>query len=71
MKEQNETPVKYSGEAMKDLFDIEQGVERVPPWVRSLLGALLDRIIEKRIEYYIPIEDEEEGADGTLRDLST
>ena len=46
--------------AMEALFDMEQGIERNPPRFKALLGELLDRIIEKRLEYYIPLEDEEE-----------
>ena len=45
--------------AMGALFDMEQGIERNPPRFKALLGELLDRIIEKRLEYYIPIEEDE------------
>ena len=61
MKEQDETPdPEETGSIMKSLFDMEQGIERAPPSFRVMLRELLDRIIEKRLEYYIPLEDEEE-----------
>ena len=61
MKEQDETPdPEETGSIMKALFDMEQGIEKAPPSFRAILRDLLDRIIEKRLEYYIPIEDEEE-----------
>jgi hypothetical protein len=63
VKDQDETPdLENAGESMRALFDMEQGVERTTPRFKVLLGELLDRIIEKRLEYYIPLEDEEEGA---------
>jgi hypothetical protein len=62
VKDQDETPdLENAGESMRALFDMEQGVERTTPRFKVLLGELLDRIIEKRLEYYIPLEDEEEG----------
>ncbi len=68
MKEQNETPdPENAGGTMKALFDIEQGIERTPPRFQALLGELLDRIIEKRLEYYIILEDDEDGVGGPLR----
>ena len=61
MKEQDETPdPEETGSIMKALFDMEQGIDRTPPSFKAVLRELLDRIIEKRIEYYIPLEDEEE-----------
>jgi hypothetical protein len=61
LKEQDETPdPKETGSIMKALFYMEQGIERAPPSFRAILRELLDRIIEKRLEYYIPIEDEED-----------
>ena len=59
MKEQDETldPENVGG-STRALFDMEQGIERTPPGFRAILIALLDRIIEKRLEYYIPLEDE-------------
>ena len=71
MKEQDETSnVKYPEGTTRDLFNIEYGLERIQPRFRVLLRELLDRIIEKRIEYYIPIEDEEDAADGDIRSFS-
>ena len=65
MKEQDETPdPENAGGTMKALFDIEQGIERTPPRFQALLGELLDRIIEKRLEYYIILENDEDGAGG-------
>jgi len=43
---------------------MEQGLERRPSSFRIVLSELLDRIMEKRLEYYIPLEDEEEGAES-------
>ena len=61
MKEQDETPdPEETGSIMKALFDMEQGIDRTPPSFKAVLRELLDRIIEKRVEYYIPLEDEEE-----------
>jgi hypothetical protein len=61
VKEQDETPDQENfGGNMKALFDIEQGIERPSPRFRAILGGLLDRIIEKRLEYYLPLEEEEE-----------
>jgi len=53
--------------AMRALFDMEQGVERSPSTFRVVLSELLDRIIEKRLEYYIPLEDEEENEEVPYR----
>jgi hypothetical protein len=56
VKEQDETPdPEETGSIMKALFDMEQGIERAPPSFRVMLRELLDRIIEKRLEYYIPL----------------
>jgi hypothetical protein len=33
-----------------------------------MLNVLLNRIIEKRLEYYMPLEDEEEGAIEEISD---
>ena len=71
MKEQDETPdPENTGGTMKVLFDMEQGIERTPPRFQALLGELLDRIIEKRLEYYISIEDDEEDVGGSFRGFS-
>jgi len=71
VKEQDETPdPENAGDTMKGLFDMEQGIERTPPRFRALLGELLDRIIEKRLEYYIILEDDEDGVGGQLRGFS-
>ena len=71
MKEQDATPdPENAGGTMRALFDMEQGIERTPPRFRILLGELLDRIIEKRLEYYIPIEDDEEDVGGSFRGFS-
>lgn len=68
MKEQDETPdPENAGGTMKVLFDMEQGIERTPPRFQAILGELLDRIIEKRLEYYIILEDDEDGVGGPLR----
>jgi len=68
VKEKNATPdPENTGGTMKVLFDMEQGIERNPPRFQALLGELLDRIIEKRLEYYISIEDDEDGGGGPLR----
>ena len=56
------------GTIMNALFDIEQGIEKTPPSFRAALNVLLNRIIEKRLEYYMPLEDEEENEDA--EDLS-
>ena len=69
MKEQDESP-ENAGGTMRALFDMEQGIESTPPRFRALLGDLLDRIIEKRLEYYIPLEDDEEDAGGSFRGFS-
>jgi hypothetical protein len=62
VKEQDENPdPENAGGIMRALFDMEQGIERSPTTFRVVLRELLDRIIEKRLEYYIPLEDEEEG----------
>ncbi len=71
MKEKNATPdPENTGGTMKVLFDMEQGIERTPPRFQALLGELLDRIIEKRLEYYISIEDDEEDVGGSFRGFS-
>lgn len=71
MKEKNATPdPENAGGTMKVLFDMEQGIERTPPRFQALLGELLDRIIEKRLEYYISIEDDEEDVGGSFRGFS-
>ena len=71
MKEKNATPdPENTGGTMKVLFDMEQGIERTPPRFQALLGELLDRIIEKRLEYYIFIEDDEEDVGGSFRGFS-
>ena len=68
MKEQDEAPdPENAGGAMRGLFDMEQGLERSPSPFRAVIRELLDRIIEKRLEYYIPIEDDEEDAVGSFR----
>jgi len=68
VKEQNATPdPENAGGTMRDLFDMEQGIEGTTPRFRALLGELLDRIIEKRLEYYIILEDDEDGVGGPLR----
>ena len=69
MKEQDESPENVRG-TMKALFDMEQGIESLPPRFRALLGVLLDRIIEKRLEYYVPLEDDEEDVGGSFRGFS-
>lgn len=66
MKEQDEN----ARGTMRALFDIEKGVERTPPRFKALLGDLLDRIIEKRLEYYISQEDDEEDVGGSFRGFS-
>jgi hypothetical protein len=67
VKEKNATPdPENTGGTMKDLFNMEQGIERTPPRFQALLGELLDRIIEKRLEYYIILEDDEDGGGGPL-----
>lgn len=71
MKEKNATPdPENTGGTMKVLFDMEQGIERTPPRFQALLGELLDRIIEKRLEYYLSIEDDEEDVGGSFRGFS-
>ena len=71
MKEQDETPdPENAGGSMRALFDMEQGIESSPPRFKALLGELLDRIIEKRLEYYIPLEDDEEDVGDTFRGFS-
>ena len=42
------------------IHDLEGGLERGPISLRALLREILERIIEKRIEYYRPPEDLEE-----------
>jgi hypothetical protein len=68
VKEQDETPdPENTGGTMRALLNMEQGIERTPPRFRALLGELLDRIIEKRLEYYIILENDEDGVGGPLR----
>ncbi|UCH57629.1 MAG: hypothetical protein JSV18_01540 [Candidatus Bathyarchaeota archaeon] len=38
---------------MGSLFDLEQGLEKGSASFRTMLRELLDRIIEKRLEYYL------------------
>jgi len=45
---------------MKALFDIDRGIDRTPPSCPTMLSDLIDRIIEKRLEYYLPEEEEDE-----------
>ncbi len=60
MKEQDEPPDQENvGDIMRALFDMEQGIVRSPSPFRVVLRELLDRIIEKRLEYYISLEDDE------------
>ena len=69
--DKEETPdPENAGGIMRSLFDMEQSIERPPLRLRALLGVLLDRIIEKRLEYYIPLEDDEEDAGGSFRGFS-
>jgi hypothetical protein len=71
VKEQDETPdLENVGGSMRALFDMEHEIERSSPRVRIILGELLDRIIEKRMEYYIPLEDDEEDVEDTFRGFS-
>ncbi len=71
MKEQDETPdPEETGSIMKALFDMEQGIERTPPSFRAILRELLGRIIEKRLEYYIPSQDDEVDVGDTFRGFS-
>ena len=71
MNEQDETPNwEHVGGAMGTLFDMEQGVERSPSTFRVVLSELLDRIIEKRLEYYLPLEDDEEDVGDAFRGFS-
>ena len=71
VKKQYETPdTENAGGTMRALFDMEQGIERTPPRFKAILGVLLDRIIEKRLEYYIPLEDDEEDVGDTFRGFS-
>ena len=60
---QNGTPDwENAGGIMRALFDMEQGIVRSPSPFRVVLRELLDRIIEKRLEYYISLEDDEGDA---------
>lgn len=45
---------------MRALFDIERGIERAPLSFRTMLRELIGRIIEKRLEYYLHEEEEDE-----------
>jgi hypothetical protein len=53
------TDPEAMGSIMNVLFDIEQGIEKTTPGFRAILNVLLNRIIEKRLDYYLPLEDEE------------
>ena len=71
MKEQDEIPdPENSGGAMRGLFDMEQGIEKSPSTFRVVLNELLDRIIEKRLEYYLPLEEDEDEAGGPFGGFS-
>ena len=71
MKEQDETPdQENAGDVMRGLFDMEQGIERNPSTFRIVLREVLDRIIEKRLEYYLPLEEDEKDAGGPFGGLS-
>ncbi len=68
MKEQEETPdLENVGSFTRALFDMEQSIERTPPRFKAILGELLDQIIEKRLDYYTPIEDDEEDVGYTFK----
>jgi hypothetical protein len=69
LKDQDDTDPEAMGSIMNALFDIEQGIEKTPPGFRAVLNVLLNRIIEKRLDYYMPLEDEEEDEDA-VEDLS-
>jgi hypothetical protein len=56
------------GSIVKSLFDMEQGIKGASPKFKIILRELLDQIIEKRLEYYIPLEDED--IEDTLREVS-
>lgn len=64
MKENESSPTEWfedpEGNFMRVLFDVERGIERVPLSFRTMLSELIDRIIEKRLEYYLPEEEEDE-----------
>ena len=61
MKEKDETPnPENAGGIMRTLFDMEPGIERSPSPFLVVLRDLLDRIIEKRLEYYWPPPEPEE-----------
>ena len=63
MNMQNGTPDwENAGGIMRALFDMEQGIVRSTSPFRVVLRELLDRIIEKRLEYYISLEDHEGDA---------
>ncbi len=71
MKEQDESPdPENAGGATRALFDMEQGIERSPSLFRVALKELLGRIIEKRLEYYIPSQDDEADVGDTFRGFS-
>ncbi len=59
-----------AGGVMRGLFEMEQGIERSSSTFRVVLREFLDRIIEKRLELYIPLEDDEDGVGGPFRGLS-
>ena len=69
MKDQDNKDPEAMGSIMNALFDIEQGIEKTPLGFRAMLNVLLNRIIEKRLDYYMPLEDEEEDEDA-VEDLS-
>ena len=63
MNERKKPPIKIGEsqeEIMNPLFDLEEGVEKSPSHFRVLLRDLIDRIVEKRLDYYLPVEDLEE-----------
>jgi hypothetical protein len=61
VKEKDETPdPENAGGITGVLFDMERGIERSPSPFQVVLRDLLDRIIEKRLEYYWPPPESEE-----------
>ena len=65
MKENDRSPIRGFKDPeenkMKVLFDMERGIEKAPLSLRTMLSDLIDRIIEKRLEYYLLEEEEELG----------
>jgi hypothetical protein len=62
LKEKEKPPDEFEdseGAIMGTLFDLEQGIEKSPPFLRAILRELIDNIVERRKEYYIPVEEEE------------